>query len=127
MVVKIFLNSYNASEKDILNFMKKNNIKYELFNINNLDFETFKIFLTNTSCGLEEIFTYRNGLKFLDDNKELTLKQIFEKMGNSKNRYLSNTLITDGNKTMIGYDRQEINMFLPRIQRKIVLEKILNS
>lgn len=127
MVVKIFLNNSNASGKDILNFMEKNNIKYELYNINNLDFETFKIFLVNTSYGLEEIFTYRNGLKFLNDNKELTLKQIFEKMDNSKNRYLSNTLITDGNKTMIGYDRQEINMFLPRIQRKIFLEKILNS
>jgi regulatory protein spx len=123
-MLKIYTTPSCASCRKAKNWLEEHNIPYEEKNIFAFPItkEDIKLMLKNTENGFEDIISTRS--KYLQENNidiESLKYSELEQLIIDNPSILKRPIIVDDNKLQIGYNEEDIRVFIPKELRKILM------
>lgn len=120
MMIKIFHRSGCSSTRKAVAWLCKHNIKYEKTLVGNISESDYFKILSLTDTGLQDIVIGKGkNRKAIDEIfSSCTVVEAFEKLKSNPDT-LKSPIIFDGNRLMVGYNEDEIRMFLPKDYRNL--------
>jgi regulatory protein spx len=123
-MLKIYTTPSCASCRKAKNWLDEHNISYEEKNIFAFPItkEDIRLMLKNTENGFEDIISTRS--KYIQENNididSMKFSEL-EKLIIDNPSILKRPIIVDDNKLQIGYNEEDIRVFIPKELRKILM------
>lgn len=116
-MIKLYVSGSTLSSRKTKAWLIQHNLSFEEFDLttSQLSREDFNLLLSLTETGIDDLISTRSRIyKKLNANwADFTLSQIFE-LVNEHPVLLKKPLIFDENKLQIGFNSDDIRMFLPK-------------
>lgn len=131
MTVKLYIMTSSTSSRKAEKFLKDNNIEYNGQNVIHEPLTQEQLFeiLTHTENGVDDILSYRSrDYKILSEQgisfDEMSLTELYEWIVEHP-RLLRAPIIVAKGTTLVGYNDEEINMLIPKSERKRAMKELL--
>jgi len=123
-VIKIYVTPTCSSCRKAKKWLDEHNVKYKEINLlqTKLTNDDLNLILKNTENGFEDIISLRSkAIKELDkDINEMTVNELKTFIINNPT-VLKRPIIVDDDKMQVGYNEEDIDVFMPNDLRKLMI------
>ncbi|MBP5445028.1 MAG: transcriptional regulator Spx [Acholeplasmatales bacterium] len=129
-MIKIYITPTCSSCRKAKKWLDEHNVKYKEINLltNKLTVDDLNLILKNTENGFEDIVSPRSKIikESNIDINEMTVSELKEFIINNPT-VLRRPIIVDDDRLQIGYNEEDIDVFMPEELRKLMISVWCNS